>query len=155
VQQGVNAGLLRARVNNWPTSTQADFDETLNTRTPMFPDANQSTAEYDNVVKNPFLKYQSLQRFSNLVTNRSNVYAVWITIGYFEVEPVPGFNPGNPLNQQLYPDGYTLGQEIGSSEGDVVRHRAFYIIDRSIPVAYIPGEDLNTDKTILLRRYIE
>jgi hypothetical protein len=37
----------------------------------------------------------------------------------------------------------------------VRRHRAFYIIDRSIPVAFQRGQDYNVEKCILLRRFIE
>ena len=33
-----------------------------------------------------------MTRLENLVTNRSNVYAIWITVGYFEVEPAPSWN---------------------------------------------------------------
>ena len=48
-----------------------------------------------------------------------------------------------------------LGEELGSSAGEVERHRAFYMIDRSIPVGFEPGKNHNVDKTIMLRRYIE
>jgi len=55
-----------------------------------------------------------------VVSNHSNVFAIWITVGYFEVSRVP-VDAGHP-------DGYTLGQELGSDTGDIVRHRAFYIL---------------------------
>ena len=54
-----------------------------------------------------------------------------------------------------HPDGYQLGQELGSDSGDIVRHRAFYIFDRSIPVGFVRGQDLNHDKATLLKRFIE
>ena len=91
-----------------------------------------------NSDRNSYFGYQGLERISNLVTTRSNVYAVWITLGYFEVD-----------------SNTKLGAEIGSDTGEVKRHRAFYIIDRSIPVAFEPGENHNVDRCILLRRYIE
>ena len=89
--------------------------------------------------RNPYFRYRSIQRLANLTTCRSNVYAVWVTIGMFEVDPVSG----------------GLGQEIGSETGEVQRHRAFYMIDRSIPVAYEPGENHNVDRAILVRRFVE
>jgi hypothetical protein len=92
-----------------------------------------------NSDRNPYFSYQALQRLSNLVTCRSNVYALWLTIGYFEVDPVYG----------------QLGQEVGLDTGTVQRHRAFYIIDRSIPVAFEPGQNHNVDKCVVLRRFIE
>ena len=51
--------------------------------------------------------------------------------------------------------GYELGPELGSDTGEIRRHRAFAIIDRSIPVGFRRGEDLNVENTILLRRFIE
>jgi hypothetical protein len=102
-----------------------------------------------NTDQNPYFRYEALQRLGNLVTTRSNVYAVWVTIGYFEVTPNPGgIDDGHP-------DGYRLGRELGIDTGEVERHRAFYLFDRTIPVGFQRGEDLNVERAILLRRYIE
>ena len=73
------------------------------------------------------------------MTTRSNVYAIWITVGYFEVDP----QTGEP------------GLERGLEGGEVNRHRAFYIVDRTIPVAFEPGKNHNVDRAVLLRRFIE
>ena len=99
--------------------------------------------------RNPFFRYSQLQRLSQLATTRSNVYAVWLTLGYFEVDAVL------PPNPAVYPDGYRLGPELGIDTGDVQRHRAFYLIDPSIPVAFERGQDHNVRDTILLKRFIE
>ena len=99
--------------------------------------------------RNPSFKYQSLQRLGNLVTGRSNVYGVWVTVGYFEVEPAM---TGPDATR---PDGYQFGAEIGINQGQIKRHRAFYMVDRSIPVAFEPGENHNIDKTVILRRYVD
>jgi hypothetical protein len=80
----------------------------------------------------------SIERLGNLVTTRSNVFAVWITVGYFEVT-----------------DSGLPDRELGADTGDVTRNRAFYILDRSRPVAYEPGANHNVDDMILLRRLIE
>ena len=93
-----------------------------------------------------------------------------ITVGYFEVEKAPDWNDPNSTTQtnvrahfggdinlynRAYPDGYMLGKEIGIDTGDVHRHRGFYIVDRSEPVGFKPGEDLNVEKMIRLRRRID
>ncbi len=133
------------------------------------------SAPYIDGERNPYFYYQPMTRLGNLVTNRSNVYAVWITVGYFEVEPAPSWSDitvqqrfggdgstGSPatvaalaLYNRVYPDGYMLGKELGSDTGDTHRHRGFYIVDRSEPVGFKPGEDLNVERTIRLRRRVE
>jgi hypothetical protein len=127
------------------------------TQRPLFNDGN--VFPHANAETNAKLRYQHLQRLDNMVTTQSNVFAVWITVGYFEVLP---WNPINPMDPSLppipdfaHPDGYQLGQEIGIDTGEVERHRSFYIIDRSIPVAFEPGENHNVEDTILLKRFIE
>jgi hypothetical protein len=99
--------------------------------------------------RHAYFRYQGLQKLGNILSTQSNCYAVWITVGYFEVED----NPGGP--DPAHPDGYMLGQELGLDSGETQRHRAFYLIDRSIPVGFIPGMKLNTDNVVLLRRQIE
>ncbi len=77
------------------------------------------------------------------------MFGVWLTIGYFEAIPnSAGVDTGHP-------DGWQIGQEIGSDTGEVERHRSFYIFDRSIPVGYERGQNHNVNRAILLKRYIE
>jgi hypothetical protein len=131
--------------------------------------------------RNSGMMYQPMTRLGNLVTTRSNVYAIWVTVGYFEVEKAPDWNDTNTANRdalrarfgatstdadpqtirgralydRVYPDGYMLGEELGTDTGNTKRQRAFYIIDRTEPVGFKPGEDLNVDKMIRVRRRIE
>jgi hypothetical protein len=120
--------------------------------------------------RNPYMMYQPMTRLGNLVTTRSGVFAIWITVGYFEVEPADNWDANDNNVQQrfggntvaaralydrVYPEGYMLGREMGIDTGDVKRQRAFFIIDRTQPVGFKPGEDLNVEDTIRVRRRIE
>ncbi|TWT38018.1 hypothetical protein KOR34_29850 [Posidoniimonas corsicana] len=123
-----------------------------------------------NGQRNSALRYMPLTRVSSMATTRSGVFAIWVTVGFFEVTPaapwtlpdgsanVPvqaRFNNNRDLYDRVYPDGYQLGKEMGSDTGDTRRHRGFWIVDRTLPVAFRPGEDVNLEKMILLRREIE
>ncbi len=99
---------------------------------------------------NPYFRTSTLLRLRNLLTTRSNVYAIWITVGYFEVRSTGSTGSNTP-----YPDGYQLFAELGSETGEIKRHRAFYIYDRSIPVGFERGKDHNMADGVLLRRFIE
>lgn len=134
-RDGVEATLLRSDLNN--------FAQPLLGYMP-FPPAE---VPYNHSRYNSHARYHPIQRLANLTSTHSNVYAIWITVGQFEVEPI-GVNP-------IHPDGFRLGQEIGIDTGTVKRHRAFYMFDRSIPVAYEPGENHNVDRAVLLKRFIE
>jgi hypothetical protein len=148
---------------------------------PLFCDS--AAAPAIDALRNPAMLYQPMTRLGNLVTTRSNVYAIWVTVGYFEVERSPDWNANennvqqrfggdgtataaNPtpndasvraraLYDRVYPEGYMLGQEVGAETGNTKRQRAFYIIDRTEPVGFKPGEDLNVENMIRVRRRIE
>ena len=128
------------------------------------PHNDLSYPEHMNPNLHSYLRYEPAQRMANLITTRSNVYAIWITVGFFEVEQLPPQavtangnppSPTNPPSTVLNRFGYRLGREVGWDTGDVTRHRGFYIIDRSIPVAFEPGAVHNTEKAIVLKRFIE
>jgi hypothetical protein len=110
---------------------------------------------YRNTERNPYFRYQVMQKLGNTFSTNSNVFAVWITVGFFEVED-NRYTTGGPIVLDAgHPDGLRLGQEIGADSGEIIRHRAFYIIDRSVPVGHVPGQKLNSENCILLRRVIE
>jgi hypothetical protein len=127
---------------------------------------SETDQDYNDAERNAFFRYAPMTRLDNLVTQRSNVYAVWVTIGFFEVEPAPAWNNMSAQQQaafsgdinvynRVYTDGYTFTRESGLDEGDVRRLRGFYIIDRTRPAGFEPGADHNIEQTIRLRRRIE
>jgi hypothetical protein len=85
--------------------------------------------QYRNTEQHAYFRYQTMRQLSNIATTRSNVFGVWVTIRYVDA----------------------AGIEIMPAR----RNRAFYIFDRSIPVAYEKGENHNVRDAILLRRIIQ
>jgi hypothetical protein len=61
-----------------------------------------------------------LSKIASNTTSRSNVFGVWITVGYFRVEP--------GTENLLVP---LLHEEVGSETGRQKRHRMFAILDRT------------------------
>jgi hypothetical protein len=154
-QTAANGGLLRRDPAKGtvgfasPPPPPLPTSPTLDGNQPLF--SSESVTPYQDAARNPYFRFQPLQKVDNIFSTNSNCYAVWMTIGYFEVES----NGTPPVIDQVHPDGLRLAQEVGVDEGNVKRHRSFYIIDRSIPVAFEPGHRHNTDKAVLLKRFIE
>lgn len=165
--QAISNSEIGKRVNPVPLFSGAALEPSLDTE------------------RNATTRFSPIQRLSSQATTRSNCYAVWITVGFFEVKPArederivrkyridpndtsEGDSDGDgvfdtfPSETQRdfffrnYPDGWTLGQELDLDTGQNQRHRGFYLVDRTRPVAFRPGEDANVAETILLRRRIE
>ena len=103
---------------------------------PLFDFGNTSPTY--NANRNAYFRNLQRQRLGNLVTTKSSVFAIWVTVGYFEVD-----------------ENGLVGAEIGSDTGDVQRNRGFFMFDRSIPMAFEPGKNHNIEKGILVESIIE
>jgi hypothetical protein len=87
---------------------------------------------------NPSQAIYTASRLANTTTTKSHLFGVWITLRE-AMAPAP-----------------LPGQPVVPADPDSVRyHRAFYVIDRSIPVAHEPGRDHNVWDAVLLRRIVE
>jgi hypothetical protein len=88
--------------------------------------------------RHPFTDLYPISRLQKLVTERTNVFAVYTTLALFEYNQATG----------------NLGKEFGVDNGETQRFKAFYVIDRSVPVGFRIGEDHNIEDTILVRRIV-
>ncbi len=161
MRAGVDCTLLRS-LGGTAGATAAPSGEPLFTA-----DLTGASNDHRNSQRNGFFRYQPMVRLDNLVTNRSNVYAAWVTIGFFEVEEAPAmatFTSTNGLTaspettalyNRVYPDGYAFAREDGVDVGNVRRLRGFYMIDRTRMAGFEPGADHNVENVIRLRRRIE
>ncbi len=106
--------------------------------TPFFVRDEQSDS-HRHVLRNPFAHYQTLMRMPNLVTKESQVFIVRLTMGLFEVDS----------------DTLSLGREYKEDVAQNQRHQMLYIIDRSKPVGFIPGQDLNARDVVIYERRLQ
>ncbi len=77
--------------------------------------------------QHPYWRSEQLQRIMNLTTVRTHQYAVWITIGFFEVTKqgdlgMAAYNPVAAYD--------IIGPELGAANGKNTRYRSFYLVDR-------------------------
>jgi hypothetical protein len=78
--------------------------------------------------QHPSWRIEMLQRVMNLTTVRTHQYAVWITVGFFEVKrrgDAGMIGSGDPR-----PAFDLLGREIGLPGDRHVRYRGFFLVDR-------------------------
>jgi hypothetical protein len=103
--RGITNTLLRPfNTSAWDQRRMFEPSNPVNSNTKRFTD--------------PYRRFELLNKLYNNLTTRSNVFAVWLTVGFFEVTD----DTTRPVK---------LGAEIGKAEGRHVRHRMFAIVDRT------------------------
>ena len=108
--------------------------------------AGTTGAPTDDHRMHPAYRTEWLQKISNLTTVRTHQYAVWITVGFFEV-----VQTGTP--ELGIPDA--VGQELGLTAGKNVRFRSFFTIDRTKATGFNPYFPGNFRDCLTYRRRIE
>jgi hypothetical protein len=87
----------------------------------------------------PYLEWELATKLHNNVTARSNCFAVWVTVGFFEVNKEQTVVDANGVPAQRI----WLGQELGRHR----RHRMFAVLDRTVlanhPGPPPPGQPFN------------
>ncbi len=81
--------------------------------------------------QHPYFRTELLQQAMNLTTVRTHQYAVWITVGFFEVKRQGDLlmaGAGTPAAALAFD---ILGPEIGAATGQTTRYRGFFLVDRT------------------------
>ena len=119
---------------------------TVTANTPLMASVRQDP--YRDAERNPYFRYGGLTRLGNMVSHNSNVFAIWVTVGYFEVQDVEDVDDAGTKVERL-------GKELGYDTGRITRHRSFYLVDRSIPVPFELGKGHDARKMIVLQRRLQ
>jgi len=93
----------------------------------------------------------------NLTTVRTHQYAVWITVGFFEVKrqgdlQMAGVGAGTSAATLAFD---ILGPEIGASTGQTTRYRGFFLVDRTQLTGYDPNVIGSFRPSVVYRQTIE
>jgi hypothetical protein len=89
--------------------------------------------DFRNLDRDAYFKYRDAARMAGMTTNHSNVFHIRLTLSYFIVDPTTG----------------AVGAEYVNETGEPLRSRANYVVDRTIPVGFLRGRDMDAKRTIL------
>ncbi len=117
-QRSLNDTVLRPVAPGLGFDGKRMLEPTYPTTPFITPNGPYPATATQSTIYHAYQRYELLNKIYNNLTVRSNVFAVFMTVGFFEVE-----------DERTTP--VTLGAEIGRSENRHVRHRSFAVVDRT------------------------
>jgi large repetitive protein len=103
--------------------------------------------------QHPYWRTEHLQRIMNQTTVRTHQYAVWITVGFFEVTKQGDIAMLSSNNPQLAFD--IMGSEVGAVTGNTIRYRSFFLIDRTKITGFNTSNTGSFRAAVVYRRVIQ
>ena len=102
--------------------------------------------------EHPYWRSEQMQRLMNLTTPRTHQFAVWLTIGFFEVKRqgdlgMLAYDPRAAFD--------ILGPEIGAANGKTTRYRGFYLVDRLKLTGFNPSSPTGFRQTLVYKQRIQ
>ena len=113
--------------------------------------ANSRTNTDDR--QHPYWRTELIQKAMNLTTVRTHQYAVWITVGFFEVKRQGDI--GMLLTGQPWLAYDLIGPEVGALDGRSVRYRGFFLVDRLKLTGFNPSDTGAFHNAIVYRKVIQ
>jgi hypothetical protein len=105
----------------------------------------------------PYFRTEMLSKVMNQTTIRTHQYAVWLTVGFFEVVKEGNkqmFNQYDPLTgASMAVD--QLGKELNADAGKQVRYRYYFLVDRTKAAGFNPSSPGDFRELVTYRRRIE
>jgi hypothetical protein len=103
--------------------------------------------------QHPYWRTELLQKAMNLTTVRTHQYAVWITVGFFEVKRQGNIGMLAQGLPQLAFD--VMGPELGALDGTRTRYRGFFLVDRLKLTGFNPGDTGAWHSAVVYRKVIQ
>jgi large repetitive protein len=148
-----NALPASATTDVLPTTAQKlTFGSTSPYLGSVSPNGTQTLTATDDR-QHPYWRSEHLQSAMNLTTVRTHQYAVWITVGFFEVKKTGDIGMLAQGTPTLAFD--IMGAEVGALSGTSVRYKGFFLVDRTKLTGFNPGASGSFRAAVLYRKVIQ
>ena len=117
--------------------------------------ANSTTSGSGNTDdrQHPYWRTELLQKAMNLTTVRTHQYAVWVTVGFFQVKRQGNIGMLAQGPPQLAFD--VMGPELSALYGARIRYRGFFLVDRLKLTGFNPGGTAAWHSAVVYRKVIQ
>lgn len=103
--------------------------------------------------QHPYWRTELLQKAMNLTTVRTHRYAVWVTVGFFQVKRQGNIGMLAQGPPQLAFD--IIGPELSALYGARIRYRGYFLVDRLKLTGFNPGGTAAWHSAVVYRKVIQ